>query len=168
LPIFGIISCVYLIYFLPPTSWLRFAAWLNFGFVIYVAYGIVHSRLTGRKVSDNAAEHDARSARMGALLAVIGVVLLILTRAADVYAEAIREQAGGSAFAKVFTLDPWLEVSWFLVAPLALNALVLCPIVIQRGLRAKAAGRADTGASLAIAVVYLVVSAIYLLLVATR
>ena len=49
IPILGIISCLYLIYFLPPTSWLRFAAWLNLGFVIYVGYGSVHSRLTGRR-----------------------------------------------------------------------------------------------------------------------
>src|SRR5207244_2029956 len=47
IPALGIISCLYLIYFLPPTSWLRFAAWLNLGFVIYVGYGSVHSRLTG-------------------------------------------------------------------------------------------------------------------------
>src|SRR4029077_3930930 len=46
--VFGIVSCLYLIFFLPPTSWLRFAAWLKFGFVIYVVYGAVNSRLTGR------------------------------------------------------------------------------------------------------------------------
>ena len=28
-PVLGICSCLYLIYYLPPTSWLRFGAWLN-------------------------------------------------------------------------------------------------------------------------------------------
>ncbi len=37
LPVLGIAGCAFLIYYLPPTSWLRFAAWLNFGFVIYAA-----------------------------------------------------------------------------------------------------------------------------------
>ena len=44
IPILGILSCLYLMYFLPSTSWFRFAAWLNLGFVIYIAYGAVQSR----------------------------------------------------------------------------------------------------------------------------
>src|SRR5215831_8112412 len=52
-PVLGICSCLYLIYYLPPTSWLRFAAWLNFGFVIYAGYGAVHSRLTGRQQGEH-------------------------------------------------------------------------------------------------------------------
>src|SRR4030095_16994013 len=47
IPILGIVSCLYLIYYLPPTSWLRFAAWLNFGFVIYVGYGSSRNDPTG-------------------------------------------------------------------------------------------------------------------------
>jgi hypothetical protein len=30
----------------------------------------------------------------------------------------------------------WLEVSWFLIIPLVLNAAVLCPIVMRRALAA--------------------------------
>src|SRR5258708_23104547 len=58
IPALGILSCLYLIYFLPPTSWLLFAAWLNLGFVIYVGYGSVHSRLTGRQHARDAVEHN--------------------------------------------------------------------------------------------------------------
>src|SRR6185503_1381117 len=76
IPILGIISCLYLIYFLPPTSWLRFAAWLNLGFVIYVGYGSVHSRLTGQHTSEHPAEHAAETAYTGAWLGVIGTALL--------------------------------------------------------------------------------------------
>src|SRR6185295_16916739 len=93
IPVLGIISCLYLIYFLPPTSWLRFAAWLNFGFVIYVGYGAVHSRLTGRHNADRPAEHDARTAYTGAWLALIGVALLVFMRGFDVWLEATKARA---------------------------------------------------------------------------
>ncbi|HEY0590503.1 MAG TPA: amino acid permease [Thermoanaerobaculia bacterium] len=43
-PILGIICCVGLIIYLPPTSWWRFAAWLGIGMVFYLLYGIRHSR----------------------------------------------------------------------------------------------------------------------------
>jgi APA family basic amino acid/polyamine antiporter len=94
LPILGIVSCLYLIYYLPPTSWLRFAAWLNFGFVIYVGYGAAHSRLTGRQFASDLAEHDAHTANLGAGLAVLGVGLLLLMHGVDVGVNAFRiEQA---------------------------------------------------------------------------
>jgi len=45
LPLLGLLSCAGLIYYLPPTSWWRFAAWLAVGLVIYGLYGFRHSRL---------------------------------------------------------------------------------------------------------------------------
>jgi len=163
---------------LPPTSWLRFAAWLNFGFVIYVGYGAVHSRLTGRHNADRPAEHDARTAYTGAWLALIGVALLVFIRGFDVWLEATKaraEMAGTSklagALGDVFKTGPWLEISWFLIVPLALNAFVLCPIVISRALRAGRRGGAEdqagiTSASLIIAIVLAVLTIVYLILVA--
>jgi APA family basic amino acid/polyamine antiporter len=176
IPILGIISCLYLIYYLPPTSWLRFAAWLNFGFVIYIGYGAVHSRLTGRHHADRPAEHDARTAYVGSWLAIIGVVLLVFMRGFDVWLDALkaREAMGGaskmtSALGDVFRSAPWLEVSWFLIVPLALNALVLCPIIIMRALRAGREGGNEgqagiTASSLMIAIVLLILTLIYFLL----
>jgi hypothetical protein len=163
IPVLGIISCLYLIYFLPPTSWLRFAAWLNLGFIIYVGYGSVHSRLTGRQSVERTAEHDAQTAHTGAWLALIGTVLLFLTRGFDIWIE-----SRGAEEQPVAGSNPWLDVSWFLIVPLALNALVLCPIVIRRALRAKLAGgeAAQTaGRSIAIAALVLIASIIYLLMV---
>ena len=45
LPILGAVSCVGLAIYLPPSSWLRFFAWLAIGIVFYFVYGYRHSRL---------------------------------------------------------------------------------------------------------------------------
>ncbi len=142
-PVLGILSCLYLVWYLPPTSWLRFAAWLNFGFVIYVGYGAAHSRLARYEHHQRPAEHLAHTAFTGAWLAVLGTALLFGMRGFDLWLEAIRVHAAASpaaAFAAlrdVFAVAPWLEISWFLIVPLLLNALVLCPIVAGRALRAR-------------------------------
>jgi amino acid transporter len=171
IPILGIFSCLYLIYYLPPTSWLRFAAWLNFGFVIYVGYGAVRSRLTGRQHAESPAAHDAHTALTGVWLAIIGIALLVFMRGFDVWLEAQKAGAeagvrAASALGEVFKLRPWMEVSWFLIVPLALNAFVLCPIVIKRAMRARREGAAVTSSSVAIASALMVMTLIYLLLLA--
>jgi basic amino acid/polyamine antiporter, APA family len=45
LPALGLISCLGLIYYLPPSSWWRFVGWLAVGLVVYFLYGYRHSRL---------------------------------------------------------------------------------------------------------------------------
>ncbi len=171
IPILGIFSCLYLIYYLPPTSWLRFAAWLNFGFVIYVGYGAVRSRLTGRQHAENPAAHDAHTALTGVWLAIIGIALLVFMRGFDVWLEAQKAGAeagvrAASAVGEVFKLAPWMEVSWFLIVPLALNAFVLCPIVIKRAMRARREGALVTSSSVVIASALIALTLIYLLLLA--
>jgi basic amino acid/polyamine antiporter, APA family len=171
IPVLGIISCLYLIYFLPPTSWLRFAAWLNLGFVIYVGYGSVKSRLTGRELAANPAEHDARTAYSGAWLGVVGTALLIFMRWFDLWLLANKDsQRTGSALAASFNANSWLEQSVFMTVPLALNALVLCPIVIKRALNAKkgAPQAGNATASMAIAVILAILTIIYLAMVFTH
>lgn len=147
LPVLGILSCLYLVYYLPPASWLRFAAWLNFGFVIYVGYGSVHSRLTGRQQSADPGAHDVYTASLGALLALVGVSLLLFMRGFDVWLQALKpdetqptQRGALSAWRDIWQPDPWLELSWFLIVPLALNAIWLCPIIVGRALRARRAG----------------------------
>jgi APA family basic amino acid/polyamine antiporter len=46
----GAVSCVFLMYYLPPTSWWRFIAWLMIGLSVYLSYGYARSEL-GRKVN---------------------------------------------------------------------------------------------------------------------
>ena len=173
----GIISCLYLVYYLPPTSWLRFAAWLNCGFVIYVGYGAVHSRLTGRQHSERPAEHNAYTAYLGAWLAFIGMALLFCTRGVDLWLEALKKHAevtglprAGAALAEVLRSGPWLELSWFLIIPLALTACVLCPIIVRRAVRARhmmdeSSYTGVTMVSLTIAIVLGVAAIVYMLLV---
>jgi APA family basic amino acid/polyamine antiporter len=48
IPILGVLSCLGLIYYLPPSSWWRFIGWLGAGLLIYVAYGYRNSGLRRR------------------------------------------------------------------------------------------------------------------------
>ncbi len=45
LPSLGAASCLFLIFYLPPASWWRFASWLFLGLSIYVGYGYVRSTI---------------------------------------------------------------------------------------------------------------------------
>jgi APA family basic amino acid/polyamine antiporter len=49
LPALGALSCAFLIWFLPPSSWLRFVGWLAAGLVIYALYGHRNSRLRAQR-----------------------------------------------------------------------------------------------------------------------
>jgi len=125
-PILGIIGCFVLIAYLPPSSWLRFAAWLNIGAVIYVCYGSITSKLTGRAVAENKALHDTQTAYSGAWLAVFGIAVIATTRYADVH------RAGQHLTPGWYFESPF----WTLTFPLLLNALLLCPTVVTRAKRA--------------------------------
>ncbi len=146
-PVLGICSCLYLIYYLPPTSWLRFGAWLNCGFIIYAGYGAKHSRLTGRQHSENPVDHDAQTVYSGAWLAVLGAALLFCLRGFDLWVEAahglqatVDPGPTWATLGAVFQLEPWLDVSWFLLMPLMLNVFVLCPLVLRCAWRVKFMG----------------------------
>ncbi len=161
-PILGIFSCLYLMYFLPSTSWFRFAAWLNFGFVIYIAYGAVRSKLTGRDMAPDAAAHNAETAWAGSSLGAAGLVLLFIALVLDIHARA----AGEATVAGVAAESLW-NPSWFLVVPLVLNVLLLYPVTILRAQKALTAGvsgvdRRRATAAIAVSVVMLVAGVTYL------
>ncbi|HEX6790057.1 MAG TPA: amino acid permease [Candidatus Krumholzibacteria bacterium] len=50
-PIMGILTCLLLMFSLPPENWLRLFIWLAIGFIIYFGYGAKHSAL--RRASAN-------------------------------------------------------------------------------------------------------------------
>src|SRR6266404_4004436 len=49
LPMLGALSCLFLMYYLPPTSWWRFVAWLMIGLAVYLSYGYSRSEI-GKKI----------------------------------------------------------------------------------------------------------------------
>jgi APA family basic amino acid/polyamine antiporter len=49
LPLLGAASCIFLMYYLPPTSWWRFVAWLLLGLAVYLSYSYSKSEI-GRKI----------------------------------------------------------------------------------------------------------------------
>jgi APA family basic amino acid/polyamine antiporter len=55
-PILGILTCLLLMFSLPPENWLRLFVWLVLGFAIYFGYGAKHSVMAGA-LSDEIAVH---------------------------------------------------------------------------------------------------------------
>jgi APA family basic amino acid/polyamine antiporter len=49
-PVLGILSCLLLMFSLPPETWLRLVVWLALGFLIYFTYGRRHSHLRQTEV----------------------------------------------------------------------------------------------------------------------
>jgi hypothetical protein len=173
-PLLGVLSCLYLIFYLPPTSWLRFAAWLNVGFLIYVAYGAIHSRMMSTDMKKHSPEHLAYTARLGVVLLLVGNAMLFLTRGFDLFQMAYKKMtdlSGWSRFAaamtQMFQAGKWTEMSWFLVIPLVLNTLVLCPLIVRRAARAGGFSKKDkeTRAAGNTAIIVAVLSLIYLAIV---
>ncbi len=143
-PVLGILACLYLVYYLPPTSWMRFASWLNLGLALYAVYGADHSRLTGRREGLPPGQHEARTAFLGATLALLGVALLWLTRGLDLWIAAWRAHGApgsanrfGAVLADIARSGGWVEVSGFLLFPLAIHALVLGPFLARRAFLAR-------------------------------
>ena len=58
-PIVGTLFCVYLMYELPGTTWVRFFIWMALGVAIYFLYGIRNSRLRKGEVVNPEAELPA-------------------------------------------------------------------------------------------------------------
>jgi APA family basic amino acid/polyamine antiporter len=69
LPLLGVGSCFFLIFYLPPASWWRFVGWLMLGFAIYLSYGYTRSAV-GQKLG--------RPARTPPMLKLAGLGFLLV------------------------------------------------------------------------------------------
>jgi APA family basic amino acid/polyamine antiporter len=73
LPMMGAVSCIFLMYYLPPTSWWRFIAWLMLGLSVYLSYGYARSVL-GRKFGRHPLTTSGlKMAGLGFFLVAIGL-----------------------------------------------------------------------------------------------
>jgi len=76
LPALGALSCVFLMYYLPPASWWRFVGWLMLGFAIYVSYGYTRSAI-GAKIGRPARSPlTLKIAALGFLVVAVGLFTL--------------------------------------------------------------------------------------------
>jgi APA family basic amino acid/polyamine antiporter len=73
LPLLGACSCLFLMFYLPPSSWWRFIGWLVLGMAIYFSYGFSQS-LVGRELGrSNRTPLTLRIASIGFLLLAVGL-----------------------------------------------------------------------------------------------
>jgi len=73
LPILGAVSCVFLMYYLPPASWWRFVGWLVLGFAIYSAYGYTRSTIGQKMGRPRVTPWTLKVASLGFLLTAAGL-----------------------------------------------------------------------------------------------
>jgi APA family basic amino acid/polyamine antiporter len=71
-PMLGAASCIFLMVYLPPSSWWRFIGWLVLGMAIYFSYGYSHS-VVGRESGRPAKSPGQNLAALGFLLAGVGL-----------------------------------------------------------------------------------------------
>jgi len=48
---FGVVGCGWLMYTLPPETWLRLFVWMGIGLIVYFGYAYWHSRYHERKLA---------------------------------------------------------------------------------------------------------------------
>jgi APA family basic amino acid/polyamine antiporter len=73
LPGLGVASCLFLMYYLPPTSWWRFIGWLVLGIAVYTSYGWAHSALGVRAGRPPRTPLRLRLGSIGFVAAAIGL-----------------------------------------------------------------------------------------------
>jgi APA family basic amino acid/polyamine antiporter len=94
LPTCGAVSCLFLMYYLPPTSWWRFVAWLMIGLAVYLSYSYTRSEI-GRKLGrPEKTPGWLALTGLGSFLIAIG--LLTIPHDATL-AESLHKAAGGFA-----------------------------------------------------------------------
>ncbi|MGH9967526.1 MAG: amino acid permease [Pyrinomonadaceae bacterium] len=76
LPSLGAISCVFLMYYLPPASWWRFIGWLMLGMSIYLSYGYVRSGVGQKYGRPFPTPTGLKLAAFGFLLLAIGLFII--------------------------------------------------------------------------------------------
>ncbi|MFN8236721.1 MAG: amino acid permease [Chitinophagales bacterium] len=74
-PILGIVTCLFMMVFLPLDTWIRLVVWMIIGFDLYILYGIKNSHI-GKGSEDNRQAYVISSA--GLLTSVILIIVAII------------------------------------------------------------------------------------------
>ena len=74
LPMMGAVSCVFLMYYLPPSSWWRFVAWLMIGLSVYLSYSYTRSGIGRQLGRPKLTPSWLALIGLGSLLAAIGIL----------------------------------------------------------------------------------------------
>jgi basic amino acid/polyamine antiporter, APA family len=72
-PVLGVVSCFFLMFYLPPASWWRFIGWLMLGFSIYLSYGYTRSGVGAKLGRPTRTPMLLKVAALGFLLVAIGL-----------------------------------------------------------------------------------------------
>ncbi len=73
IPILGVITCLFMMVFLPLDTWIRLIVWMIIGFDLYLFYGIRHSKL-----SDHSTATHSRSAKIVSICGIALVAALVI------------------------------------------------------------------------------------------
>jgi basic amino acid/polyamine antiporter, APA family len=76
LPTLGAVSCLFLMYYLPPTSWWRFVAWLMIGLSVYLSYGYARSELGKKSGRPTRTEPWLYLLAIGSFLFAVGLLAI--------------------------------------------------------------------------------------------
>jgi APA family basic amino acid/polyamine antiporter len=115
LPGLGVLSCLFLMYYLPPASWWRFIGWLVLGLAVYSMYG--YSRSTIGAAAGRAMRTPASLKLAGLGFLAIAVGLFVIPHDATVFALLEKARASGAEDQKR-TLAGLLMMAGGLVAAL--------------------------------------------------
>ena len=77
IPILGVITCLFMMVFLPLDTWIRLIVWMIIGFDVYIYYGIRHSKLSDHSLSTHTRSNRIVSICGIALVAVLVIVAFI-------------------------------------------------------------------------------------------
>ena len=94
LPLMGAASCIFLMVYLPPSSWWRFIGWLVLGMAVYFSYGYSHSKV-GREAGRADRVGFAQKLAAAGFLAA-GVGLFVIPHDTGLF-ELLREAATAGA-----------------------------------------------------------------------
>ena len=76
LPMLGAVSCLFLMYYLPPSSWWRFVAWLMIGLSVYLSYSYTHSAIGATLGRPRVTPGWLALLALGSFLIAVGLLVL--------------------------------------------------------------------------------------------